>query len=224
MHALYHAWLSPESRLARLALAEKKMPFELVLERPWERAPAFLALNPAGEVPVLCAEGADAPICGVRPILEFLEETVPEPPLMGATPLARAETRRLVEWFLVKFDSEVTGPIVGEKLVKRLMGGDTAPDSRRVRAGSINIHTHMAYLTWLTERRRWLAGNRMTLADLAAAAHLSCVDYAGDVPWADHPQAKDWYARVKSRPAFRPLLDERVPNTRPPDHYDDLDF
>ena len=70
----------------------------------------------------------------------------------------------------------------------------------------------------------WLAGDDFSLADIAAAAHISCVDYLGDVPWSDYPGAHDWYARVKSRPSFRPLLADHIPGLPPPKHYADLDF
>ena len=87
-----------------------------------------------------------------------------------------------------------------------------------------NIHTHMDYISYLVERRKWLAGHEFSLADITAAAHLSTLDYIGDVPWKDHESAKGWYARIKSRPSFRPLLGDRIPSAPPPSHYADLDF
>ena len=72
--------------------------------------------------------------------------------------------------------------------------------------------------------RTWLAGDHLTYADLAAAAHLSCADYLGDVPWNESETAKDWYARIKSRLAFRALLADRVPGIAPAEHYENLDF
>ena len=156
-------------------------------------------------------------------IVEYLDECHPEPPLIGRTPGMRAETRRLVNWFDLKFNTEVTVNLVDEKIMKRFLGlGE--PDSNAIRAGSANIHYHLDYIGYLTEQRRWLAGDELTLADIAAAAHLSCVDYLGDVPWSDHPNAKDWYARIKSRPSFRPLLGDHIPGAPPPPHYADLDF
>jgi glutathione S-transferase len=79
-------------------------------------------------------------------------------------------------------------------------------------------------MTTLLETRRWLAGNDMTLADFAAAAQLSCLDYVSDVPWDRYEMVKDWYAKIKSRPAFRSLLADHVPGFRPAPHYADLDF
>jgi len=222
MLTLHHLWLSPASRTVRLVLAEKRLDFALVVEKVWERRTAFLAMNPAGEVPVLADDGGLV-LSGARAICEYLDETHPEPPLIGTDPAARAETRRLVSWFDEKFAREVSDNLVGEKVMKRFLGLGQ-PDTEAIRAGLANINTHLAYIGWLTERRNWLAGDALTLADLTAAAHLSAVDYLGNVPWDDHARAKEWYARLKSRPSFRPLLKDSIPGLAPPKHYADLDF
>ncbi|MBW7852511.1 MAG: glutathione S-transferase family protein [Rhodospirillales bacterium] len=222
MRTLYHLWLSAPARAVRIALVEKRVEAELVLEKPWERRPDFLALNPACEVPVLVEPDGTA-LADAIAICEYLDETHPEPPLLGHDPLVRAEARRLVGWFANAFNREVTETLVGEKVMKRHMGGG-GPDSRLLRIGYSSVHAHLEYIGWLTERRRWLAGEAFSLADIMAAAHLSTIDYLGDVPWDDHPPAKDWYARVKSRPSFRPLLADHVPGLPPPRHYADLDF
>ena len=93
-----------------------------------------------------------------------------------------------------------------------------------VRAARANIRSHLPYIGWLAAHRKWLAGDRLSHADLTAAAQLSCVDYLGDVPWDEDETAKIWYARVKSRPAFRPLLADRMPGLTPAPIYADLDF
>ncbi len=222
MQTLYHLWLSPFCRKVRIVLHEKKIDFDLKVENVWERRKDFLALNPAGEVPVLVEPGGAA-LSGGDVISEFMDEIHPEPPLVGRHPLERAEVRRLVAWFDVKFNDEVTQNLVGEKVMKRFLGLG-APDSKAIRAGHNNIHTHLSYISYLIERRKWLAGNELTLADISAAAHLSTIDYLGDVPWEDHHPAKDWYARIKSRPSFRPLLSDHIPGAPPSKHYANLDF
>lgn len=222
MRTLYHLWLSPFCRKVRIVLAEKKLEVEMRVEPVWERRPQFLALNPAGKVPVL-VEPEGTVLSDSMAITEFLEEVYPEPPLIGGTPEERAEIRRLVAWFDHKFNAEVTANLVGEKIMNRFLGlGE--PDSRAIRAGHANIRTHMEYIAFLIQRRNWLAGDHMTLADIAAAAHLSCVDYLGDVPWEKHEDAKNWYARVKSRPSFRSVLADHIPGLSPPKAYADLDF
>jgi glutathione S-transferase len=142
---------------------------------------------------------------------------------LGKNPLARAEVRRLVGWFDRKFYTEVTSFLVGEKALKHLTGTGE-PDSVMIRTGCYNIRGHLDYIGWLTERRNWLAGDGLTFADLAAAAQLSVVDYLGDVPWKTHEPAREWYARIKSRPAFRCLLGDHIAGFPPPRHYADLDF
>ena len=222
MRILYHLWLSPFCRKVRITLMEKQLDFELRAENIWERRQEFLALNPAGEVPVLVESDGTA-LSGSDAICEFLDEVHPEPPLLGRQALGRAEVRRLVHWFDGKFDAEVTEALVGEKIMKRFLGRG-APDSQTVRAGHTNIHHHLDYIGYLTERRKWLAGDDFSYADIAAAAHFSTVDYLGDVPWKQHQEAKDWYARVKSRPSFRSLLEDNIPGAPPQKQYANLDF
>lgn len=222
-HLYYHP-LSPGSRRVRLALAEKNVTCALVLEKPWDTSEALHSLNPAGEVPVLVVEqdGDKQVLSDAQAICEYLEETHTGS-LLGKTLLERAETRRLVGWFDRKMQAEVTDLLVGEKALKRLCGKGE-PDSAVIRAGCANIRGHLDYIGWLTERRNWLAGEMLTLADLAAGAHLSIIDYLGDVPWDAFPLAKEWYARLKSRPAFRGVLGDHIPGFPPPRHYADLDF
>jgi glutathione S-transferase len=222
MRILYQLPLSPASRKVRLVLGEKRIPFELRAERVWERREEFLALNPAGTVPVLAEENGLV-LADSYAICEYLDEAYPEVQLLGRTLGERAEVRRLVAWFDGKFAREVTENLLYEKQMKRLLGRGN-PDAGAIRAGYANLKPHLDYLGWLAETRIWLAGNTLSLADLAAAAHLSALDYIGDIDWALNDAAKDWYARVKSRPAFRPLLADRVSGSNPPPHYPDLDF
>jgi glutathione S-transferase len=222
MRILYHFWLSPASRKLRVVLMEKNLDCTLKVERWWERRAEFLALNPTGEVPVLI-EPDGTVLADAAAITEFLDETYREKLLLGLNPVDRAETRRLVGWFDGKMNREVTEPILGERLMKRLLGAG-GPDSGVLRAAKANLGLHLDYITYLAERRRWLAGDHFSMADISAAAHLSTLDYLGDVPWDEHEPAKDWYARIKSRPSFRPLLGDHLPGTPPPKHYADLDF
>lgn len=222
MRNLYHVWLHPFSRKVRLALAEKKLEFELQVEKIWERRTAFLAMNPAGDVPVL-VENDGTILSNSQVICEYLEEVYPDINLLGKDALQRAETRRLVGWFDVKFNREVTDNLVGEKLMKRFLKlGE--PHGPSIRAGHANIHYHLDYIGFLCEKRTWLAGENFSLADIAAAAHLSAIDYIDDVPWEEHHHARDWYARVKSRPSFKPLLEDRIPGFTPSEHYENVDF
>lgn len=222
---LYHFPLDPLSRRVRLVLAEKNISFDLVAEKPWDPSAELLSFNPSGEVPVLVLEedGIRKSIADSQAICEYLDETNAAASLLGKDPLARAEVRRLVGWFERKFHHEVTEPIFGEKAFKRLVGFGE-PDSNLIRMGYINIRRHLFYIGWLIERRKWLAGDNLSFADLAAAAQLSVIDYLGDVPWDSHVLAKDWYARIKSRPSFRGILGDHIAGFLPSPQYADLDF
>lgn len=222
MRTLFHLPLSPFCRKVRLVLAEKRLTFDLQVEKVWERRHEYLELNPAATVPTLLEDnGLAVPESSV--ICEYLEEAYPEPVLLGETHAERVEVRRLITWFDGKFDDEVTRNLNGEKYFKRISGVGH-PDAAALRAGYANLRVHLVYLGWLAETRRWLAGSHVSLADFAAAAHLSVLDYQGDIDWSLYPAAREWYARMKSRPSFRPLLADRVGGMAPPAHYSDLDF
>jgi glutathione S-transferase len=224
-YRLYHHPLDPLSRRVRLVLAEKNIPCELFIENPWDPSDELLSLNAAGEVPVLAEKDSNRQhvLADAAAICEYIDETHAASGLLGKEAEARAEVRRLVGWFDRKFHWEVTAFLVGEKALKRITGAGE-PDSVLIRTGCHNIHHHLDYIGRLAEQRNWLAGDNLTLADLAAAAQLSVVDYLGDVPWKTHQAARDWYARIKSRPSFRGLLGDHIAGFPPPRHYADLDF
>jgi glutathione S-transferase len=230
MLTLFHHPLCPHSRFVRLALGEYRLEVRLIEERTWERRADFLAINPAGTTPVLLDEG-HPPVPGAAIVAEYLDEVFAKEQddlrLLPRESGPRVEVRRLTSWFNDKFFAEVSGPLVTERFFKRHIsvdGAGGAPDTDSIRAARHNIRYHLAYIGWLVRARDWLAGNRLSYADLAAAAHLSTADYLGDVPWNEDGAAKDWYARVKSRPSFRPILAETVSGVRPSLTYADLDF
>ena len=224
MRFLYQHWLSPDCRAVRVVCEEKRLDYEVRVEKTWERRPEFLALNPAAEVPVL-VEPDGTVVAGALPICEYLEEIAfdADLPLLGTAPAGRAEVRRLVNWFGQKFAREVTTLLLSEKIDKLFMGRGE-PDSDAIRAGKKNLGPHLDYIAFLTERRRWLAGEHYSLADIVAATQICCLDYLDDVPWDKYEGARDWYARIKSRPSFQPLLADSIPGLPPPKHYADLDF
>ena len=221
MNRLYHFPLSPFCRKVRLVLAEKRIEVDLIDETYWEPSSEFLRRNPAGKVPILKIDGLT--LCDSQAICEYLEETVPEPTLMPSDPTERAEVRRLVAWFDDKFHHEVTRKLVHERVHKKLMRAGY-PDGKAIKEGARDIKFHIKYIAWLLDHRRWLAGDRLTLADFAACAQLSCLDYISDVDWTLSPMVKDWYATVKSRPAFRSILADQISGFPQPPHYANLDF
>jgi glutathione S-transferase len=219
---LYHLPLSPFCRKIRIILGEKHILFDPKIEKPWEERPEFLALNHGGTVPIFIDED-ETVTSESNAIAEYLEEVYPQRPILPGTPAQRAEIRRISLWFDLKFDAEVTTLVLFEKVDRRLMKlGE--PDMATIRAGLENINYHMDYLSYLSEERNWLAGDHFSLADITAAAHISTIDYVGDVPWSHFPAAKEWYVRVKSRPSFRTILGDFIPGMPPPRIYADLDF
>jgi glutathione S-transferase len=230
MLTLLHQTLCPHSRFVRLILGEYGLDVRLTEERPWERRESFLKLNAAGTLPVLIEEG-QPPVPGAAIIAEYLDETrgaeQGEARLLPIAISQRVEVRRLMAWFNERFFQEVSDPFVTEREFKRHMTaaqGGGPPDSDALRAARHNIRYHLAYIGWLTQTRDWLGGERLSYADLAAAAQLSSADYLGEVPWQENEAARHWYARVKSRPSFRAILGDTVAGLPPAKHYANLDF
>lgn len=222
--------MSAASRFVRLILGEYDFEVELSEIEPWTRSREFLAINPAGTLPVYIDDTMRA-LCGASVIAEFIDEThgvlKRDRRLLAEDPFERAEVRRLVDWFLSKLEQDVTRPLVRERVHKLTMPpsrGGGAPDSKAMRTARANIKEHMKYVSWLAATRSWLGADRLSYADLAGAASLSVLDYLGEINWAEAPQAKEWYQRIKSRPSFRPLLADRVRSLAPVSHYADLDF
>ncbi|MBM9593798.1 FtsZ-binding protein FzlA [Roseitranquillus sediminis] len=221
MVRLYHVPLSPFCRKVRLCLAEKRIEVDLVEERYWERDPDFMRRSPAGKVPVLKMD--DRTMTESAAICEYVEEVHPTPPLIPQDPGGRYEVRRLVSFFDDTFHQQVTAKLLYERVNKKITG-QGYPDSGNVKSGARAIKHYLDLMEALLDDRRWLAGDAMTLADFAAAAHLSALDYISDVDWDRVSNVRDWYAKIKSRPAFRGLLADNVPGFPPPPHYADLDF
>jgi len=225
MPRLLHHQLDPASRLVRLMFAEYGVPVELVEIKPWTREPYFLEINPAATVPVLL-EPAEPPVVGILATIHTVEERYSPASVAGLLPakaVDRAETWRLLEWVLLKLNDEVTRYVLEEKIVKRDRQSGT-PEPGVLRVAKANLSEHLHYLNWVLATRHWLAGDTMTLADFALAAHLSSLDYLGDILWETAPEVKVWYARMKSRPAFRTLLNDRVGGMPAHAGYTDLDF
>ena len=225
MPRLLHHRLDPASRLARLMFAEYGVAVDLEDVKPWARDPHLLEINPAGTVPILIDEGQPNAV-GVLSVVHSIEDRYSPAAVAGlfpADPRQRTEMWRLCEWVLMKLNDEVTRYVVEEKILKRDRPGAT-PDPSVLRVAKANLIEHMLYFNWLFATRQWIAGDAMTLADFALAAHLSSLDYLGDVDWETAVEVRQWYARIKSRPAFRTLLNDRVGGMPPHAGYADLDY
>ena len=223
MWHLYQFPLCPYSRKVRLLLGEKGIGYTLVRESPWQRRDEYLHMNPAGETPVMRDPERGITLIDSVAICEYFDETVEKTRLVNGTAAERAEIRRLVTWFDIHFHRDITGPLMEERMVKRLVHR-TAPDARALREAMKAAVSHLDYIDYLLDHRTWLGGATLSLADFAAAAQISVADYLGGIDWKGHEQAKRWYVALKSRPTFRPLLAERMEVISPPKDYEALDI
>jgi glutathione S-transferase len=213
MRRLVQLLLSPPSRFARLVIAEKRLSCDCVApEDVAEHLPVFIELDGSRHQ-------------GLWAIVDHLEGVYPERPLTPEDDAARTESLRLLDWAMGPFLESVTKRIVYERASQRYTGATThrAPDMQIVRTGREALRASLADLGASAERNGCLASRDCTLADLAVAAHLSALDYFGEVPWSEFPAVAEWYMRIKSRPSFRTLLGDRVPGQPPVSHYADLD-
>ena len=222
MRTLYQMPLSPFSRKVNFFLREKGIDFETRNEPVWERREKFIKLNPAGKVPVFIDDDGTS-ISESNAICEFIEEKNPEPNLIGKDIYSRAEVRRIVGWFDDKFTKEVVSKLVYEKIFKSFSGlGE--PDSNIIQNGIKNLRNHMQYICFLVERRKWLAGDDFSFADITAASFISTIDYIGDIVWDDYQEAKIWYVRIKSKQSFKSILEDKIASFPPVGHYSELEF
>jgi glutathione S-transferase len=198
------------------------MDHELVVDLPWKRKNAFSENHVFSDLPAL--QEIDGTILeGWYAIVEHLELHYRSTSLLRVTQKERAETRRIVTLFNEMFFADVTKNVVFEKVMNKYIA-NASPDSSCIRKGNAAMGKYLDYVSWLMDRRNWLAGDEFTLADICAAAQISCVDYVGSMEWERHPNVKEWYMRVKSRPSFRGILADRISNIIPPAHYSELDF
>ncbi|MEZ5709933.1 MAG: glutathione S-transferase family protein [Blastomonas sp.] len=223
MWKLFQFPLCPFSRKVRLLMGEKGVGYDLVRESPWQQRDEFLDMNPTGRTPVLRHAERDLTLCDSNAICEYLEETVEQNPMINGTATNRAEIRRLVAYFDEQFYGDVVAPLMHERMRKRLIHRQP-PDGKVLRDAMRLANTHLDYLDYLIDHHNWMAGTTISLADLAAAAHISVADYLGGIDWQGHEQTSDWYRVFKSRPSFRPLLSERMEVIAPPAHYEQVDF
>ncbi len=228
MRILHYYPLCPYSRKVRLCLAEKKLDFSQEMTNFWEKKPELTNLNPLGHVPVLVDLNGSV-LTDSTAIVEYLEEAYPDRKLYPEELLARAETRRLMAWFDTRFAQEVSMVILWEKVIKRMVAKSAGqscpgPDSNLIRNTKMIMTNHLEYIAWLVDRRNWLAGDHFTIADITAAAHISVVDYFGDINWEKFESVKNWFMRIKSRPSYRGFFTDRIPAIAPAAHYAELDF
>ena len=225
MYRLYHHPICPFSRKVRTFLAAKDIGFEYIQENFWERKKEFIAMNPAGTVPILFDNSNSTVICESSVIIEYIEENHKDTKnYLGDSTIKRAEVRRLQNWFDEKFYNEISKYVLNERYFNRYLPGSYSPDSEILRVSRKNLNIHLSYIEYLLESRKYLAGDQISVADFAAASQLSVLDYFGDINWQHYIPAKEWYSLIKSHKIFGEILKDRLTNIEPPQWYDKLDF
>lgn len=225
MYRLYHHSICPFSRKIRIHMAAKEIGIELIQENFWERRKEFIAMNPAGTTPLLFDNSNASIVCYSSVIIEYIEEKHQETKnFLGESLLKKAENRRLQNWFDEKFYQEVTKYVLNERYFNRYLPGSQAPDSEVLRVARRNLNIHLSYIEYLLESRKYLGGDVISIADFAAAAQLSVLDYFGDINWHHYAPAKEWYSLIKSHKIFNEILKDRIANVTPPEWYSKLDF
>ena len=226
MIELYHWEPNAASARVLIALKEKGLPFEsryvdvLAFE---QHAPAFLALNPSGETPVLVRDGEafneSSYIC------EYLDEAFPDPPLMPEAPIDRWAARawqKYVDDYLAAAASDLAWAAVGapaleargasgiEAAIARIpmqerrdhwrraaLGlGDEALDKARERVRLATQKTEADL-----EGRDWLAPGGFSLADIAVYAYLNFLPRIAPELVGERTAA--WLQRMSARPAVQ---------------------
>jgi len=224
MRKLFHYPLCGFSRCVRFCLSEKRLDYEMIYETFWNPSDSLFEYNPSGTIPVFVDINGFS-VYGFSAIREYLEEVYPEINLIGIDFQQRAEARKIADWFSFVFYKDVYYPIVREKILKRFSKDiDKTPDPACVRMANSKLSTHMEYISWLIDRRNWLAGKDFSIADITVASFLSVLDYLGTISWNKFDIAKNWYARIKSRPSFRNILNDNLSQIPPTKDYANLDF
>ncbi|MEM7046232.1 MAG: glutathione S-transferase family protein [Pseudomonadota bacterium] len=223
MFELYHHPFSPASRTIRLATAEREEEIHL-READLRDVFASPITQTAVSNMVPSLHNDDGTLAsGLWGITEYLNDLGHLGDLMGNDLVSKCEIRRLIHCFSSDFYHHVLTPLLVERSLGRLLGRG-APDSRLIRKSFTHLTNYLHALGHLLGQRRYLAGDSFSMADIAASSYLSVIDYFGDVPWEKSQDARDWYARIKSRPTFRPLLQDRVEKLPCVPHYPDLEF
>ncbi len=217
----FHYPICPISRQIRVYLKELNLEVNVIKEAYWERRENFIKINPASTVPVIIFN--DEPIIGYYAITEFLNEKFDNFTLMPQTLEEKILVRQEIYWFNEKFYREVSKIILEEKMIRLLkrIGG---PRSEYIRASKANLLHHLKYLTSLLEKHSYVSLEQLTCADIAAASHISTIDYFGEINWDSWPIIKQWYSIIKCRPSFRTILQDQVAGFTPQKDYANLDF
>lgn len=229
-YILYHYPLCPFSRKIRFLMDELGLPYKLKEAKIWKRDTELLKLNPANDIPVLVDQKNDLVFVDSFVIAEYLDAVyngkktdLLSMSYLSSDELERVEIRRLEMWFDKKFYNEVSKYILEERVYNTFLG-KVDINTKRLKAGQKNLDSHLRYMEYLLDERKWLAGESFTLADIAAGAQISSLDYLGEISWTKYKILKDWYLTIKSKIGFHGILKDRIEGFKPSKYYTEFDF
>lgn len=180
--------------IAKQALLEKGLAFEEVNTMP-NQEPAFLDISPMGKVPALSV--AAGCLTETSVILDYLEDTHPEPPLYPADPFERAKVRQLIKVVEMYIENPA-------HLMIGALFGSEVPEPVRDNAKAL-MHRGLAALERLAQFDPWICGGKFSYADIFTYHSFSVIRSMAEklYDWevmADVPGLQAWYERMAQRP------------------------
>ncbi len=199
---------SPFARKVRIALREKWINYEEIMDVPWNPDTKAPSLNPLGKIPILICEDGHT-VFDSSVIVEYLETLDQDPRLIPTAPAARVNVRQ-IEALADGVSDAVVLIVLESKRRADLISQDWLTRQRaKVDAG-------LKALADMLKGKPWFVDDHMSIADIAAACTLAYVDTrVPDVKWRTmHPTLAAFSDKMESRPSFaatRPEPQDIVP-------------
>lgn len=194
--------VGPNPQVVRIFMAERgiDIPTEKVDIMAGEnREEPYLGVNPAGQCPALETDDGDV-ITEITAICEYLDEKFPGTSLIGATPEERAETRMWVRRIdLNIFEPTLNGFRFSDGLgmfENRIHCIPQAADDLKQ-----SVQERLAWLDGLMAGKEFVAGDRITLADVLLFAQVTFANRVGQPVPDSLANISAWYGRMQARPS-----------------------
>jgi len=198
---LYYHPLSSNSRRVLLTAYHLGLDLELIvvdLSSGQQKTPDYLRLNPNGRVPLLVDEGFV--LWESHAIMQYLADDSPEQDIYPREVSARADVNRWLFWSAYHF-APAAGLIIRERVSKGIVAGLGAPDPLEIARGEALLPAAELVLDRHLAGKKWIAQDRLTLADFAVAAPLMHTA-AAQLPVTEFDNLQAWFARVQSLDAW----------------------
>ncbi|BBO20187.1 MAG: glutathione S-transferase [Candidatus Desulfobacillus denitrificans] len=187
---------SPYVRKTRIALAEKKIEYEFVLDNPWSADTGVARLNPLGKVPVLVLDD-DSTLFDSRVIVEYIDGMTPNNRLM---PAAGRERIRIKRWEALA-DGVMDASVAAFLEARRPKKEQSASWVSRQRE---KIDRCLEMMAEELGEQPWCSGTIFSLADIAVGCALGYLDFRlADIHWRErHPNLARLFGELMERPSF----------------------